>query len=511
MPRPRASSRVLDYVLAGPWAMEHGVYARMLDIVVRWTQGDAASEEEVSDIVAARDRDKEPRERAYENINGIGVVPITGVIARHASQVNGISQPRGTSLEQLRANLAEGLADKRARAMVLAIDSPGGSVAGLEDAADAIFEAREQKPIYAHVDGLMASAAYWLGAQASQVFSTKGSRIGSIGVIATTADWHRLLEGVGIDVRHVVSTPAKGAGHPGAATTPSDFAVIQSEVDAIHESFVEAVARGRGVELAAAAAWADARVHHARAAARLGLVDELASLDHTLDVLRSRHASRASASVTGPEMGTSQELPEGETMSDTTKVAPQATDPAGGSPAEGTQPAAAPPATAPAATPAPATAPAAAPAQDAQAIATAAIQAERERVAFIQSKAGAGQQGLAAKLIAEGASQLQALDALLTDANSRLGTSFAQQTGATDGQNAALGGGNTPANPKPSGRAPQTLEQRWEAMHPAERAEFANDFELFAAYERGVADGFFAFEPSDKAAARARSLMEGGD
>ena len=75
-------------------------------------------------------------------------------------------------------------ADSSIGAIVLNIDSPGGSVYGVEELADKIYKARGTKPVYAVANSLAASAAYWIGSAASQLYVTPSGEVGSIGVLA---------------------------------------------------------------------------------------------------------------------------------------------------------------------------------------------------------------------------------------------------------------------------------------------------------------------------------------
>lgn len=278
-------ARILDYLSSRAWALEPGVFDRMVQVVLRHAQGTAVAQEDIDAIVAARDARDRGAPSAYVNVGGVGVVPITGVIARHARQVNGSSQPRGTSVEQIRNDLAAALADPEAHSVMLAIDSPGGSVDGLVEIADEIRAARDAKPLVAHVAGLGASAAYWIASQASRIYATRASEVGSIGVITPVIDNHRAFETDGVDVRWVTSAPAKVAGAPGKQHSLSDLSEIQAGVDEWHEMFVAAVASGRGITEERARELADGRVHFAPKAQELGLIDGVATEAALLKVL----------------------------------------------------------------------------------------------------------------------------------------------------------------------------------------------------------------------------------
>ena len=98
------------------------------------------------------------------------------------------------------------MADPAVKAIVLSIDSPGGTVDGTDNLANAIFAARGKKPIVALGDGTLASAAYWIASGADQIFASDNSaKIGSIGVVATHEDYSRAEENAGVKVTEITA------------------------------------------------------------------------------------------------------------------------------------------------------------------------------------------------------------------------------------------------------------------------------------------------------------------
>lgn len=460
-------SPILNYVTGHPWLMHAPVARQFQQVLQRHLGGEKLAAEDIAAIVAARDAGVRAVPSKYSVEDGVGIVPVTGVIARHAHLVNGVSQPRGTSISQLDADLKKALDDPAAQSIVLMVDSPGGSVDGLVDMADRIAAARGKKPIVTLASGMMASAAYWLGSQTDRVYTTRGTVVGSIGVITWVVDDHRAYEQEGYDVRYITTGAAKAAGASGKTQTPEDFETIRAEIDAWYGLFVDAVAKARGIDAERAKQLADGRVHLAAAALELGLIDEIVDEASLFTSLRERATSRAAASIPRTDMTNPQPKPGADAGGATnTPPTPAASAPAAQSP---------PPA------------PPAAAAPSAAEIAEQAIKTERERVAYIMGRAGPGQEALASKLVAEGATREKALEALLANATSRLATSFAQH-GKPEGADAQSHAATHATTPKASGQ-PQTTDEKWAAMSPAEKAEFGDDKDLFAAYERGVAKG----------------------
>ncbi len=123
----------------------------------------------------AETRDRRP----YDVIDGVAVVPISGVLV-HGDAYSWWGQ---TSYGSIRASLEQAATDAEVRAIVLHVDSPGGEVSGCFDLADRIFAMRDVKPIAALVDEYACSAAYALASSAEQILAPRTAVIGSIGVI----------------------------------------------------------------------------------------------------------------------------------------------------------------------------------------------------------------------------------------------------------------------------------------------------------------------------------------
>jgi signal peptide peptidase SppA len=135
--------------------------------------------------------------------------------------------------------------DAGVSAIVLAVDSPGGTVAGIAEAAQTIRDARAVKPVVAFADGRMQSAAYWLASQADAIFATQSGNVGSIGVYAAFLDRSRAAEMQGVKVEVFKSGKHKGMGIPGTTLTDEQRQMMQADVDKIGAEFRAVVRAGR--------------------------------------------------------------------------------------------------------------------------------------------------------------------------------------------------------------------------------------------------------------------------
>jgi len=277
----------ITVLLESLWAMEPQRLEKLADIVLRHAEGVRLSKEEIdARIKAARDSGATTQVSAgYRVINGVAIIPVYGVIEKRASFFSDISGMCSTLAVQRDLNAA--LNDADVTSILLDIDSPGGSVDGVSDLADAVYEARKKKTVWAYANGLMASAAYWIGAQAEQVFAGKAATVGSIGVYTVLYDTEAMVMQQGVKVKVVKAGEMKAIGARGTAITEAQLADVQRNVNAVYDLFVTAVAIGRNLSESQARALADGRVHLGENARALGLVDGVASLDAVLGKLQT--------------------------------------------------------------------------------------------------------------------------------------------------------------------------------------------------------------------------------
>lgn len=214
----------------------------------------------------------------------VGLVPLEGAIVDGRS--NGLlfavagSQ---TVSEQLRTARE----DPAVRAVVLRINSPGGSAAAAQEIAAAVTSLRrEGKVVVASLGDVAASGAYWVAAQADRVVAAPGTLTGSIGVIMQVTNVRQLYEKLGISVEVIKSGPHKDMGAGLRPLTPEERRLFQRMVDDIYAQFVQVVAEGRRLPPEKVAALADGSLFTGRQALEVGLVDELG--DYETAVRRAR-------------------------------------------------------------------------------------------------------------------------------------------------------------------------------------------------------------------------------
>lgn len=203
-------------------------------------------------------------------LNGICVVPIVGPLVKTASKLE--LAAGFASYANLRDTLAAALATPGLTGILLHVDSPGGSYDGLPEAVDAVAAAAKRVRLEALVDGLSASAAYWLTTPAARVTAAKSSQVGSVGAVLTHTSVARSLRDRGIDATVFSSPEGKASGHPFRALDESSAAALQLRVDECAAEFRDGVLACRpGV----AKEGFSGHVFAAPAALRLGLIDSV--------------------------------------------------------------------------------------------------------------------------------------------------------------------------------------------------------------------------------------------
>ena len=169
--------------------------------------------------------------------------------------------------------LADIAGDPRAKALIVRIDSPGGTFVGGEALYQALREVAVQKPVVAVMGGVATSAGYMAALAADHIFARHGTITGSIGVMVQTADVTALLDKLGVSAEAIKSGPLKSVPSPLEPLTDRAREATQSIIDDMHALFTALVAERRGLADERARELADGRVYSGRQALELALVD----------------------------------------------------------------------------------------------------------------------------------------------------------------------------------------------------------------------------------------------
>jgi protease-4 len=176
---------------------------------------------------------------------------------------------------QARVEALERLANSNAKAVIVHIDSPGGTTAGSEQLYDSLIRLKAKKPVVVVVDGLCASGGYIAALASDHIIAQSASLVGSIGVLIQFPNFTDLLKTVGVKVEDVKSSPLKAAPNGFEPTSPEARAALASIVMDSYDWFKDLVGKRRSLEGEALAKVADGRVFTGRQALDLKLVDQL--------------------------------------------------------------------------------------------------------------------------------------------------------------------------------------------------------------------------------------------
>jgi len=186
------------------------------------------------------------------------------------------------SAELLVSALKNAFEDDGARAVVLRINSPGGSPVQAGIVYDEIkrLKALHHKKVYAVVEEMCASGAYYIAAAADEIYTDKASVVGSIGVLMDSFGFNGVMEKYGIERRLLTAGANKGIGDPFSPLSDQQRAYLQATLDQIHQQFIAVVKEGRGDRLKETPDTFSGLFWNGEEAIKLGLADHLGNLDY---------------------------------------------------------------------------------------------------------------------------------------------------------------------------------------------------------------------------------------
>ena len=201
--------------------------------------------------------------------------------------------------QELLSEIAE---DDSAKALILWIDSPGGTTTGSEALYEAVRNVAAEKPVVAVLGTVAASGGYIAAISADHIVARGNSITGSIGVLFQWAQFTGLMEKLGIDMRDVKSSPLKAEPNPFTEPSAAALKATKDMVTASYDWFIALVADRRGLDEAAARKLGDGRVYTGWQAVKNGLIDEIGGEDVALAWLTSEHDIDAGLPVTDWEV-----------------------------------------------------------------------------------------------------------------------------------------------------------------------------------------------------------------
>lgn len=251
-----------------PWMIEEHWFRSAVDAVKAGT------------LKASDPASEEAEQPPYVVHDGTAIISIAGPMMKAQSKFG------GTSTVMVRRAIRKAIVDESVDSILLHVDSPGGTVAGTAELASDVATANAFKPVYAYIEDLGASAAYWVASQARRVTANATGRVGSIGTLLVLDDTSGMYAAKGIKVHVIATGKYKGAGTDGSPVTDEHLQMFRDEVNDLNEHFLLGVSRGRKMPMDRVREVADGRVHIAEKARSLGLIDAVESLDAALAAIR---------------------------------------------------------------------------------------------------------------------------------------------------------------------------------------------------------------------------------
>jgi signal peptide peptidase SppA len=287
---------ILDAVFNTPWLIHReSPEWQAIQLIARMrARGERFSAEEIKERIGAGPG------RSARKEGAIAVLSLQGPISQYANLMTQVSG--GTSTEEFGALFRAVVAEPGVKAVVINVNSPGGSVFGVQELAAEIFQARGVKPIIAVANSMMASAAYWIGSAADEVVVTPGGMAGSVGVVLEHIDISELEKKEGVKTTLISAGKGKTMGNPFEPLSDDDRDELQAVVDEVYGRFVSSVAKNRGVSASTMRNTFQAKFVSAKEAVELGMADRVGTLRDTLKRLGASDAAFMPPRPTTPDV-----------------------------------------------------------------------------------------------------------------------------------------------------------------------------------------------------------------
>lgn len=218
--------------------------------------------------------------------NKIGVIPIEGPI---------------TDSEPIVSQLVNFKKDKRIKAIILRIDSPGGGVGPSQEIYREIRKTIKTKKVIASMGSLAASGGYYIASAANKIMANPGTITGSIGVIMEFIQIQDLLKKIGVSLEVLKSGEFKDIGSPHRKMSKREKELIKGLIIEVQNQFVDAVARGRNLPVEQVQEIADGRIFSGAKAKELGLVDSLGNFRDAVDLAKKMTGIKGDVALVYPK------------------------------------------------------------------------------------------------------------------------------------------------------------------------------------------------------------------
>jgi len=210
----------------------------------------------------------------------IALIRIEGSISSSKSQIFG-----GASSEEIIRLLKQAREDPSIKAVVIRINSPGGSAAASQEIYGEIIRLKKSgKPVVASIGDIATSGGYYVASAANKIVAEPGAITGSIGAIMVVPQLTEFLKKLGIEFTIIKNGEFKDITSPYREITPEEKQLLQKMLTDVHEQFIKDVSEGRGIEISSIREIADGRIFTGKQAKELRLIDEFGNLNDAIDL-----------------------------------------------------------------------------------------------------------------------------------------------------------------------------------------------------------------------------------
>jgi protease-4 len=215
--------------------------------------------------------------------NTIAVMHLSGAIedGKKASPGSIVSGPTVKAIEEI-------IKDDKIKAVVIRINSPGGSATASEAIRRALVQLKEKKPTIVSMGDMAASGGYWVSCIGVPVYAERGTLTGSIGVFSMKLSFGSLIKRIGLHFENIALDDSANAFSPDRTWTEEDEKALQGTIDEVYTKFLKLVSDSRGIKVEKLEDLAGGRVWSGTQAKRVGLVDEIGGLDDCLAVVAKK-------------------------------------------------------------------------------------------------------------------------------------------------------------------------------------------------------------------------------
>jgi len=203
----------------------------------------------------------------YRSSPKIAVIDIKGVISDYMSVID---------------NIEKAHRDKSIKAVVIAVDSPGGAVGAAQEIYSALQKLRKDKPVVVSMGNVAASGGYYISVPANVIYANPGTITGSIGVIIQHVSVSKVLDKIGIKIENIKSGKNKDILYPNNQLTLQQKQLLEETIKDVYNQFLEDIVRYRPVDINDLKQYADGRIFTGRQAKKLKLVDRLGNIQDAI-------------------------------------------------------------------------------------------------------------------------------------------------------------------------------------------------------------------------------------